>query len=86
MRNVILNSVFFLNADPNDPTTIHQFSFARQAWRKIQTGGVVKPNMENVKAIMDYDTLVIYAFTDGRVSTFPIPVFQHQTCKKGEFW
>ncbi|KAJ3072070.1 hypothetical protein HDU98_004341, partial [Podochytrium sp. JEL0797] len=59
-----LNSVLFMNADPNDPTTVHEYFYATQQWRKIGTNGLV-PDMESVKAVMDFDTLVIYAFTDG---------------------
>ncbi|KAJ3082608.1 hypothetical protein HDU99_002148 [Rhizoclosmatium hyalinum] len=61
-----LNSALFLNADPNDPTTIHEYFYKDQVWRKIQTTGLI-PDYENVKAIMDYDTLVIYAFDKGKM-------------------
>ena len=67
MRSVNMNSVYFLNADPANPSVMHQFDFGKQSWRSITTGGTV-PNWNNVKAVMDYDTLVVYAFTDGRVS------------------
>ncbi|KAJ3048893.1 hypothetical protein HK097_010112 [Rhizophlyctis rosea] len=45
---------------------MHQFDFGKQSWRSITTGGTL-PNWSNVKAVMDYDTLVVYAFTDGRM-------------------
>ncbi|KAJ3036897.1 hypothetical protein HDV00_002241 [Rhizophlyctis rosea] len=66
MRNIPTNSIFFLNADPASPSDLHWFDFGKQTWKKITTGGTL-PNYSNVRALMDYDTLVIYAFTDGRM-------------------
>ncbi|KAJ3230215.1 hypothetical protein HDU81_004669 [Chytriomyces hyalinus] len=59
-----LNAAIFLNADPSDPTSLHIFRFETQTWRKVATTGT-GPNMATVQAIIDYDTLVIYAFSEG---------------------
>ncbi|KAJ3228859.1 hypothetical protein HDU78_009510 [Chytriomyces hyalinus] len=59
-----LNAAIFFNADPSDPTSLHVFRFETQTWRKVATTGT-GPNMATVQAIIDYDTLVIYAFSEG---------------------
>lgn len=57
-----LNRVFFLNADPSNPTTLHSFQFATRVWRNIYMTGN-GPDLTQVSAAIDYDTLVIYAFS-----------------------
>ncbi|KAI9342932.1 hypothetical protein BDR26DRAFT_859033 [Obelidium mucronatum] len=66
MPSFFLNSVLFFNSDPNDASSIHEYFFDKQRWRKIATKGLV-PNPESVKSVIDFDTLVIYAFDDGRM-------------------
>lgn len=56
-----LNAVFFLNADPAHPESLHAYYFGTKTWRKITTTGS-RPDLSTVRAVMDYDTLVIYAF------------------------
>ncbi|KAI8900203.1 hypothetical protein BC833DRAFT_582638 [Globomyces pollinis-pini] len=62
----LLNSVYFLNADEKTPNLLHSFNFDTKAWRSVTLTGPA-PNMANLKAIMDHDTLVIYAFADGQM-------------------
>ncbi|KAJ3030215.1 UNVERIFIED_CONTAM: hypothetical protein HDU68_009739 [Siphonaria sp. JEL0065] len=66
LPSFFLNSVLFINADPNDSNTIHEYFYDKQRWRKISTTGLI-PNPDTVKAVIDFDTLVIYAFVDGRM-------------------
>ncbi|KAJ3140122.1 hypothetical protein HK100_010380, partial [Physocladia obscura] len=66
-----LNAAVFLNADPADDTSIHKFDFSALAWSRITTTTTnisgITPNMEKLKAVIDHDTLVIYAFDNGRM-------------------
>ncbi|KAJ3030214.1 UNVERIFIED_CONTAM: hypothetical protein HDU68_009738 [Siphonaria sp. JEL0065] len=61
-----LNSALFINADVNSPSTIYKFNFDSQQWSTITTSGI-SPNSNSMGAAIDFDTLVIYAFSDGRM-------------------
>ena len=57
-----LNAVFFLNADPAAPNIMHSYRFATKEWRNITMTGT-GPDLSSVVAVIDYDTLVIYAYS-----------------------
>jgi hypothetical protein len=61
-----LNAVFFLNADPAHPEILHSYFFGTKTWRNITMTGS-GPDLSTVRAVLDYDTLVIYAFDSSTV-------------------
>ena len=62
------------------------FNLEKKVWSSIKMtvdDGGKGPNMGTIQAIMDYDTLVIYAFSDGKVScTFNSSFSYKYVCMK----
>jgi hypothetical protein len=56
-----------MGADASNPADIHIFDIGTQTWSTQKTSGLGEP--EYVTAILDRNTQVIYAFSNGKVST-----------------
>ena len=65
MSSYNLNTVYFLNAN-SETDKIYYFDFGTQKFGFVTMTGA-GPDLTTVQAIIDYDTLVIYAYSKGEM-------------------